>query len=776
MTSRSQDRGIARRWWRRRIACRPWRGRAAGWAALLITVGLLLAGGPAAAQQAVDAPLVDAVASEDLDDPEMALVPLGEPASVDPETAALFAEAETVFQSADQVAALPLLTQLVERLQPLAGIGHPEDEAKGLLTRALVMRAEAVFNLGEEAAPGAGGVDADLQAALRIDPGLDLDRDLTSAKLVDRFDDLRTRLLGFVTAAVVDPPDLVLRIDGRRVDPLAGPMAALAGSRQVVAQRIGYAPLVSELEVTAGDTVSVDLLLDRVAPVLRLHTRPSGATVAIDGIVRGTTRGVADPGFVPSGAAARFVRDEFSAAFELADLGLGQHRIEVTSPGYRAYRAPLQMFDPIDYEMPPIVLERERGTLLLSRLPEEATVRLDGEIVRPERRGSRWQLDVPPGDHRLLVEQGPSRMFARALQVADRQTVEVRIDLKPGLGLLGVIGGDDQARAVLERRLREQLGAGRFTAIEHHAESVLASLDLDTATLRTAAPAIDWRKVQREMSRAHAGMVYVLAVLSDDLLATHADLWVWAPPAAPPAPARIRIALDDRHGLDPLAAALNRSLTIRRAWLGAQLIDGAAGRPVVVDVTPRSPAAALIPGDRIVAVNGRPAGSAFEVTEQVRAAEIGEPVQVTVERAGGPLDFRIVLGSSPQIVATDDGWIAAAVFADLDLLEARVAGEDRWLVRLNRAKALLDAGEWVDAARELRAIEAPEGPGIGQGTVDYLLGVALRAAGSSYLESARAAFERAAAAPGARLVHHDGPWVAPRARARLHALAADAVP
>lgn len=771
-----------------RFSCRPWPVLSLQClAGMLCLAGMGLTAVPLHAQsgsETVPSNVVGrAVASEELADPEMALVPLGEPSPVDEESAAQFAEAEVRFNSVDQPAAIPLLSQVIDRLEPMTTFGHPDDQAKDLLARALVLRATARLNLGETV-----GVDEDLERALRIRPTRDLDRELSSPKLVARFDDLRSRLLGFVAASIVDPPDLELRIDGHLVDPLSGPMAALAGPRRIVAQRLGFSPLVTELEVESGDTVEVELLLERVAPVLRLNTRPSGATIYINGVPHGATQGVAETGFVPAGAAARFLREEFSARFAIGDLPLGQHQLEIRHPGYRPYRANLSMFDAIDYEIPPVVLERERGTLLLRGLPADAVLSIDGQVTPAERRDQTARVDVEPGEHRLLIEEGPARMYARVLRIADRQTIEIDVELKPGLGLLGVLGGDREAAAALERRLIATFDKGRFTAIEHDAEAMLASLGLDAPTLRSGSDDIDWRRVQREIARGYPAMVYILPVLSDDLLATHAELLIWAPPSAPPNPDRVRIALDNPSSLDGLAVAFNKSLALRRPWLGAQLIDGAEGRPVVAHVSEDGPAAALSVGDQIGSVGGAPVSAARQIMERVAAAEIGEPmvlglIAASDASAGGPTrDVRLVLGASPAILAPSVAGdqaidLAAAVFVDLALLESRVDASDRWLVRLNSAKALLDAGEWVDAARELRTIEAPShATGVGAGTVDYWLGVALHGAGASYLESARAAFERAAQAHGARLFHNDGPWVAPRARARLRALAADPLP
>ena len=97
--------------------------------------------------------------------------------------------------------------------------------------------------------------------------------------------------------------------------------------------------------------------------------------------------------------------------------------------------------------------------------------------------------------------------------------------------------------------------------------------------------------------------------------------------------------------------------------------------------------------------------------------------------------------------------------------------EERWVIQLNQALILLRASEWEEAARRLRAIEAPQSShGVSQAAVDYWLGIALAAAGAQYQDDARALFDRAAGSPGARQLHHDGAFLAPRARARLTAL------
>ena len=109
--------------------------------------------------------------------------------------------------------------------------------------------------------------------------------------------------------------------------------------------------------------------------------------------------------------------------------------------------------------------------------------------------------------------------------------------------------------------------------------------------------------------------------------------------------------------------------------------------------------------------------------------------------------------------------ISASLAAEL---AAESTAAPSWVLNLNQAAVLMHAGAWEETVRTLRGIEdAPSGAGLGQATVEYWLGIALTALGPSYHDSAIQAFQRAAADPDARLYHNDGPWVGPRANARL---------
>lgn len=97
------------------------------------------------------------------------------------------------------------------------------------------------------------------------------------------------------------------------------------------------------------------------------------------------------------------------------------------------------------------------------------------------------------------------------------------------------------------------------------------------------------------------------------------------------------------------------------------------------------------------------------------------------------------------------------------------SGQPSWVWELNQAAASMEVGDWDRALATLRRIEpeTPAGAGVAAGAVRYRLGLAYMMAGPRYRDLARQSFQQAADDVDARLFHNDGPWVAPRARARL---------
>ncbi len=729
------------------------------------------------------------IEEEDLD--ETAPAEMGEDppfaASVDEEALEeLFATGEALFESEDQGASLQPFGQVIGELEAalsggeLSG-GGLSDRARTLLARSYSFRAQVSFNFGDSER-----VEDDLRRMLEVQPWADLERDLVSPKLVDQFDALRRELVGDISF-VAEPLDMEVTVDGLAVDVLAGALGVLAGTRRVVARRPGYTPLDQEIEVEAGKSASFELTLERTSAVIRLNTRPSGCEVRLDGSRRGTTEGSAPEGFLPEGSSALYRREEFSDELVLTDVELGLRELEIRRDGYRPYRAELMIDDLLDYPIPPVVLEQQSGTLVFLDLPREAEIRVDDRPVRVDNPGSsRPRLTLPPGEHAMTISEGRSRMFSTHLRLADRQTMEVAVRMRPGLAFLGVLGGDPETARNLDQALRVTLGkSGKWTLLDRTAAGrrALGTAGVDAAALRaaearrviSAGEGIDWQALQQRIDAEAPGLVYVVAVPENDLVASAYTLWIWPAAPGPPRPDRVRLPLREPRPLEQLAESFNRQIELRRPWVGALLIDSdGAPHPLVAEVAPGSPAeaAGLTAGDQVMGVSQVPVLNRAAFDERIAAAETGEVLDIAVRGPGGARVAKLTLGAGPIFLSrrTPD-LLDSVAFSELLLMEEEAAEDDRWILRVNQALILMRAHRWQQAARTLGNVRAPQrSHGVSQATVDYWLGLALSESGPEYLDNARTILERAAKAEGARLDHNDGPFLAPRAQARIRAL------
>ena len=715
---------------------------------------------------------------EDLDESETLAVEVQAPDVEQGEIQRLFDEALQVFYGEDRPASLTLFGHVADILSAsLETTGLDADSTK-LLVRSHGYRAWVHHELGLS-----DQAEQDLQRFLELDPGANLaalDPGLpVPADLLKLFERRRKKTIGQVSF-ILDPFDAKVFIDDQAVESTAEPVSVLAIPHQIRIERPGYAPIQRDLEVDAGRSVTLELTLERQSPILRLNTRPKGAEIRIDGQSYGMTEGTASEGFLPQGAAALYRREEFSDEMIIEGLETGLRILEVVKEGHRPYRMELVIQEMIDYQMPPIVLEEQGGQLVFVDFPTGGEIRINGQTVQPDVPGvSRPKVSLEPGDYHVTVTEGSSKMFSTRLSLADRQNVEVRVELKPGLSFLGVLGGDQTAATNLRQSFGLAMKASdKWTLIDRAPEGpgLLRAIGVDAGKLREGRQP-DWRQVQRAMDQRAPGLLYLLAVLDNDLVATEAELWLFAAGPGPSKPDRVTIPLSSDPALEDLRRRLDESLVLRRPYSGMVTIDSnATPHPVIAHVTPASPAEAanLRPGDEIVGVGGIPIQSRSELESRIAAAESGETLELVVRGGGVGRNERIELGSSPLLLEPSEGFLPSVAYTDLVLLEEHTRQADElWIVQLNRAILLMDAGELEAAAKLLRTIRGPQiSHGVSQGTVDYFLGLALSRSGAAELtNAARQAFERAARLPGARLRHNDEAFLLPRVRARLHELA-----
>ena len=759
-----------------------------------------------------------------------------------PRTSAALSEAGDIYAGGDSEGAVPLLQEVIDTLEPLAAdAGGGRNLAAGdprlfeTLRTAWLYLAAARWTLDDRE-----GADLALDRIIRLDPVFELDAETAGRQLTDRLQGRKEELVGRVSF-VVAPLDAEIRVGdlafenaapppeppptaedatedaaadesaegepaGETDDSAAPedaaseeeaepepfvppePTAMLAGDYLAQVSRPGYLPTTAAFAIDGGRDLEVTVELERDSAVVRLRTAPTGAAVLVDGIERGLTEGQAEPWFRPEGAAADHPPEDFSRELWLDDLPAGRYRIDIEKDGFRSFRTSLQLPDLVDYDLPPIVLEREEAVIGLVGLTEGASVLGNGRVLRPDWSRSPPQVRLPPGAYDLSVTHGTLGYFETSVVAEDRRRIDIDIRLRPALVYLGVLGDDPAGVRALEFALDAFRGAGTYTVLDRGAEGteLLAELGVDSNTLRDRTRArreLDWAAIQEQVQARLPAALYVAAVLNDDLVADAVDLWWWQAVPGPPSPDVRTLRIENRRleqgALQRLAAALDPELGRRTPRFGATLIDSQAGAlPIVAAVDPDGPAAAagLAPGMEVVTIAGEPASSSIQLTAAMESAEPGEAIELATRGEDGV---------TVRSVEPEWGWALLDAF-DPDLLPSAVAARlhrelertgdiPRWLLELDLANLLLAGDDQAEVVRQLRTVEAPGRSGLGRDTVQYMLGLALTILAEEgrdeYRPRARAVFEALASTERGRLRSDAGPEIAPRARLHAEALA-----
>ena len=229
------------------------------------------------------------------------------------------------------------------------------------------------------------------------------------------------------------------------------------------------------------------------------------------------------------------------------------------------------------------------------------------------------------------------------------------------------------------------------------------------------------------------------------------------------------ISLDNTASINAAVAKLDRVVPLSRPSIGILAIDVAdVAGPVIAGIAANSPAAttAMKVGDVIVQADGQPVTDAAVLAKVVSGHSAGQNVSLELRDAAGAakrVDVAVFL--TPRVIGlAEQGLPVNRVLLDL---RARVADTadpfEQSVMRLNTAVALARVGEWSAAQAELQQVKLPDRPGVGNGTVQYLLAMAAEALGNR--AEAEAAYKAAAATES--LLTEDGPRVKDLAEARL---------
>lgn len=558
--------------------------------------------------------------------------------------------------------------------------------------------------------------------------------------------------------------------------------------------RPGYLPEVTGFTVEAGASVDVQVQLERSSSVIHLRTAPADAEVLIDGKRRrhGSPAMGSNACRPPDSCSGEQTVEQFLESAESAEHRIdglpapGTFDLEVAREGFRSYRAVLQLPDLRDYELPDVTLAPEEAVISFVGLPEDAVIQASGDTLPVDRTVATPEIALLPGAYELTVRHAHGH-FETSVVLTDRQRLEVDVELRPALAVLGLSSLDPATAHAVRSAVDFLRGLQVYTLLTEPLAADLDSLQelgIDPAALRgrpgPEARVMNWTTIRQRLHRLAPAALYVIAVPNDEQAANRVDLW-WL--SAAPGPAipdvrslRIRNGLADPDDLHRLGAALRPELDRRAPRIGVTLVESLAEGPLVVaDVELASPAylAGIEPGMLLVGVGDRHLSQASEWTAAVSALQPGDTLNVYSQ---GPDGLPV-----SHLIEPTWGWsvldpfgpelLPAAMAAHLVQELKRPGDVPTWLIQLDLAAILTAQGDLDGAVRLLRSIEAPGRAGLGRETVRYLIGLALselaEQGNPAYGDQAITAFRNLELAENGRLWSDRGPSIA--TRARLHA-------
>lgn len=691
------------------------------------------------------------------------------PAQVDPLQPARdrLAEARRLYEELEWERAAPVLDEVVAalRARPAA-----DQNVALLLATAYELRARTRFGLGDRE-----GARQDLAALVALAPSYTMPENVAAAVL-QMFDEVKRASVATLLLSV-EPSDALVSIDGLPLSDTATAIDVTAGTRTISATRGGYRPFEQQVTVIAGTQVPVTVALERIASRVAVITSPPGVEVTLDGVVQGTT----PPGPVPDRYADAAQRlglppEKVSAPFFVDDVPTGVRLFEFKRPCYQTLDSRRLIERPADLLLE-VALTLAAATVRVESNVPGADVLLDGE---PKGTAPLVLSEVCEGP-RVLEVTSPTGRFIHRFEARAGETLEIHADLAPALALVSLGGDEVRFRGEDVRLLVERLfePARSLTVFVPPAEGVADAL-------REQHLPIDWLAVDSS-GRPANGLTAISANLRRDASAQLARRFgaqgVAGIHLLPGGDGRAVVSLLAAGASDPdvmevsLASplppealrALDATAEVQAPsldFVGVEIADNPGVAIVSVLAGGQAVQAGLVPGDLVVDVRDVPVRSMAELAAAIAALPPGQAVPVTVkDRAGATRTVMAAPVRRPVLVSVEDRMTGFNRLA-LDL-RFRLTGvtdpAEETLLRLNLAVALLKLGNHAEARRELARVKLPDGPGISNGTVQYLVGLSYE--GTNQPAEAEQAFRAAAAVEGAQLTVF-GPAIADLVKAR----------
>jgi tetratricopeptide (TPR) repeat protein len=668
-----------------------------------------------------------------------------------------FDSAMAKYEAAALPDAIGLFDKAITQLESSRGDGRSRE----LLLKAYQFRSRAHLGVGDPAA-----AKLDLLTLLQLQPGFELPEGV-SESLRTLYSEVRSTIIGD-RLIVITPEDAQVEIDGQPVKDLSQPLPLKAGRHVLSARRPGYTSVVDKpFDVEPGTRMELSLPLARNSATVTVITDPVGVEVFVDGVSRGLTESSELSGTASAGKL-------------ISDLDIRTHRFEFSRPCFTTLTQTVDIDKFDDRALPTIKLARAIATVSADTPTPGVVMFIDGVPRGP---APLTIPDVCEGKHTVELRSPHGRYVRRVdLKPGDREAIAGELSpafafISSSGGVEGLRGAND-LRADVEARLREVRGFTLYAPPLDAAQAALKRRDL---------PA-DWLAFDRQ-GEAIAGAQKLSPGLrvqmSSDLARAFEAQGVASVTLAPGSTAQsevvlsllasgssvpdtIPVRLDDGDSLRRTIQTLDVGFAAFRPSLGLLAVDvsGPAGVNVIAaDVSAKVQAAGLMPGDRIVAVNGKKIDGVAALNGVLQTLGAKDPLSLDVLHNTTPKKVDLPLLHQPRAINLGD---QSLLFNPLLVhlrhqlaFGANTPAEP--VLRLNIGIALMRLGNWEEARAELERTALPDGPGVAQGTVQYHLGACYEKLGR--FMDATQAWKKAAASQA--LLTEDGPPIKELAEARL---------
>ncbi len=676
----------------------------------------------------------------------------------------MYQAAKTLFDALDYENAVRALDQAIAALQAVSPM---DATTRGRLASAYEMRGRSKFGLGNPE-----DARADFVSLLGVDPNHALTGQV-SPRVVTLFDETVAQTVTSLQLAVL-PVTARISIDGIPVT-TSGPLRVAIGDHVISAEQGGYRSATETISAKVGTIVTATLTLERISAVINILTSPADVEVTMDGAKLGrTVAGPPSSDYADAVAKSGVPPATISAALVVSDVMPGPHSFEFTRDCSVRVSTKISVDKPDDYIVGPVALQPAVATLTVQANEPGAQVYIDGR-----------QRGVVPFTADDLCE-GPHLVELRSRFGRDSRRVEARTGdkitfdgvLKPAFAVVSISGEtanlDTDMRVSVERALAASSTVRLVAPPADQSDKALKANQLPPSWLavdaegRPVGAALQMARPMRgEASTKLAETFGTQGVASVSML-DRTRMMVALLAAGIGTPDIVEVRLDRPDTIAAAIEKLDRGIALTRPSLGLLAIDVASVTgAVIVGVDANGPANGKVQvGDIVVSAGGQPVVDGATLDKLIASRKPDETLAVELKDAkGAPKRADLSVFLTPRLIGMSDQTILANR-ALVDLRSRLVSADDPFqqaVIRLNMAVALTRLGECASARDELKQVQLPDRPGVGNGTVQYLLGVCAEELGNR--AEAEAAFKAAAATES--LLTEDGPPVRELAQARL---------